>query len=275
MNFEYKNYQISKQSQPSKHETAVDLKDLIKHLSTLFRKNNITYDQSKYLFREVRLRNKLKPSNKPSVVKNPLTPVEMIELWETAYRKNTEHGLIIETLYFTGARNNEFCHMEVKDFFPDENKIFIRKGKGDKQHICKQRFVPIPQFLSHKLRIHIGKNNRTYLFETIRYDKYSTRRINEIVKQYGAESGIPKHIHPHLLRHSIATYLREKGWATDRIAVFLGHTDSGVTERVYAKVGFPTINREYQQLVSGSYQQNDNVLHLQKSYSTELPNFPT
>ena len=55
---------------------------------------------------------------------------------------------------------------------------------------------------------------------------------------------------PHLIRHSLATHLRESGMPIDRISVILGHADSGVTERVYAKISFSTVNKDYQKIMS-------------------------
>lgn len=236
--------QSSGEVRSSEHKS--EIARLIKHISTLMRKNKIDYDQTKYIFKEVRKNCGLKPNTKVKKARNPLTPKEVSLLWTTAYQHNSEHGLIIETLFFTGARNNEFCNLRVEDFYPEENKLHITKGKGK-----KERFVPIPTDLVNKLHVHLRNRRSGYLFETQRYDRYSTRRIQDIVKKYGKLAGLNKRVFPHLLRHSIATYLREKGWSTDRIAVFLGHVDSGVTERVYAKIGFPTINKEYQQLVTG------------------------
>jgi integrase/recombinase XerD len=227
-------------------EAKPNFKELIKHMATLFRKLNVNYDQSKYLFKMVRIRNKLKPNTQVKKKRNPLSIKETHDLIEAAYNKNSEHGLIIETLYATGSRNNEFCHIKIENIYFDEFKIHIKEGKG-----AKERFVPIPIELCKKIRLHISNHKaQTYLFETQRYDKYSTRRINEIVKYYGKIAIPNKRVFPHLIRHSLATHLRESGMPIDRISVILGHADSGVTERVYAKISFSTVNKDYQKIMS-------------------------
>jgi len=238
-------YKSNDTSHLPKHDTAIDFKELIKHTATLFRKAGVSYDQSKYLFKMVRIRNKLKPNTIVKKQRNPLSIKEMFDLIETAYDNNSEHGLMIETLYATGARNNEFCHIKIEDLYFDEFKIHIKEGKG-----AKERFVPIPIELCKKLRLHIDNHkDHVYLFETQRYDKYSTRRVNEIVKYYGKLAIPNKRVFPHLIRHSLATHLRESDMPIDRISVILGHADSGVTERVYAKISFSTINKDYQQIM--------------------------
>ena len=224
-----------------------NFKELIKHTATLFRKANVSYDQSKYIFKMVRIRNKLNPNTIVKKQRNPLSLKEIHDLIETTYDKNSEHGLMIETIYATGSRNNEFCHIKIEDIFFDEFKIHIKEGKG-----AKERFVPIPKELCKQLKLHIDNHkDQIYLFETQRYDKYSTRRVNEIVKHYGKLAIPNKRVFPHLLRHSIATHLRESGMPIDVISVILGHADSGVTERIYAKISFSTVNRDYQQIMGG------------------------
>lgn len=237
-------------------ENKPNFKELIKHTAMLFRKHNVNYDQSKYLFKMVRIRNKLKPNTEIKKQRNPLSLKEIHDLIETAYDNNSEHGLMIEVLYSTGARNNEFCNIKIEDFYPNEYKIEIKKGKGDKKYTCKERPVPIPKELCKQIKLHIDNHkDQVYLFETQRYDKYSTRRINEIVKQYGKIAIPNKRVFPHLLRHSIATHLREAGMPIDRISIILGHADSGVTERVYAKVSFSSVNMDYQQLMGAKREQ--------------------
>ena len=51
----------------------------------------------------------------------------------------------------------------------------------------------------------------------------------------GAESAHLKHIHPHMLRHTFATRLRDKGVPLDRIMELLGHSNIQQTMR-YAKM---------------------------------------
>jgi len=51
----------------------------------------------------------------------------------------------------------------------------------------------------------------TYLFESHRHRPYSTRRIRQLVKQYGVAAGIAKWVYPHLFRHQLITYLTKQG----------------------------------------------------------------
>jgi len=75
--------------------------------------------------------------------------------------------------------------------------------------------------------------NRT-LFETNRHLPYSPRRVQQIVKTTAAKAEIKKRVYPHLLRHSVATTLLERGMPIEQIQKFLGHAKLETT-RVYAE----------------------------------------
>lgn len=61
------------------------------------------------------------------------------------------HGLLIKTLFQTGARVSEFTGIRVEDLFFDELMILINKGKGG-----KSRYVPILAELAQEPQTHLG-----------------------------------------------------------------------------------------------------------------------
>src|SRR5262249_19951903 len=113
-----------------------------------------------------------------------------------------ERGLLMKPLLQTGARVSEFVNIKVEDFFFDETMILIAKAKGG-----KSRYVPILSELAQELRTHLGDRSAGYLFETNRRMRYSSRRIQQIVKGVAERAKIKKRVYPHLLRHSVATTL--------------------------------------------------------------------
>ncbi len=60
------------------------------------------------------------------------------KLIKQAYRETSTHGLLLKTLFLTGARVSEFVSLKVTDLFFDEQMILIEKGKGG-----KSRYVPL------------------------------------------------------------------------------------------------------------------------------------
>jgi len=80
----------------------------------------------------------------------------------------------------------------------------------------------------------LGNRTTSYLFETNRHLPYSPRRIQQIVKATAEKAKIKKRVYPHLLRHSVATTLLERGMPIEQIQKFLGHAKLEITQ-VYAE----------------------------------------
>jgi integrase/recombinase XerD len=103
-------------------------------------------------------------------------------------------------------------NITVEDFFFDGQMILISKAKGG-----KSRYVPILPELAQELKTALGTRSAGYLFETTHNHRYSPRRIQQIVKDTAAEAGITKPRYPHLLRHSVAQTLLNRGMPLEQI----------------------------------------------------------
>ncbi|HSX81960.1 MAG TPA: tyrosine-type recombinase/integrase [Candidatus Saccharimonadia bacterium] len=169
---------------------------------------------------------------------------EEARLMTHAYRMKGERGLLIKTLFQTGARVSEFVNIKVEDVFFEEQMILITKAKGG-----KSRYVPILPELAQELRTHLGQRTMGYLFETNRATCYSPRRIQQIVKETATQAEITKHVYPHLLRHSVATTLLERGMPIEQIQKFLGHSKLETTQ-LYAESSTAMMRESYQRALS-------------------------
>jgi len=83
----------------------------------------------------------------------------------------------------------------------------------------------------------------------MRHTRYSPRRIQQLVQETAALAGIEKRVYPHLLRHSVATTLLERGMPLEQIQKFLGHAKLETTQ-VYAESTAAMIKVSYQQALS-------------------------
>jgi integrase/recombinase XerD len=162
-----------------------------------------------------------------------------------AYRMKGTKGLLIKTLFQTGARVSEFVNIKVNELFFDEQMILISKAKGG-----KSRYVPILPELAQELRTHLGDRANGHLFETIHATPYSPRRIQQIIKETADEAKITKRGYPHLLRHSVATTLLERGMPLEQIQKFLGHSKLETTQ-IYAESSPEMIKDSYQRALGG------------------------
>jgi integrase/recombinase XerD len=161
-----------------------------------------------------------RPHSRVRVIER-LSGEEERRLIDTAYRSPGTRGLLIKTLFQTGARVSEFVAIEVRDFFFDEQMILIRQGKGG-----KPRYVPILPELAQELQTYRQGRAKGFLFETNRHTAFSPRRLQQLVKETADLAGITKRVTPHLLRHSVATTLLEHGMPLEQIQKFLGHARS-------------------------------------------------
>ncbi len=80
----------------------------------------------------------------------------------------------------------------------------------------------------------LGQRTVGYRFETNRATCDAPRRIQYMVKETAAQAQITKRVYPHLLRHSVATTLLERGMPIEQMQTFLGHAKLE-TPQVYAE----------------------------------------
>jgi len=232
----------SQKAEKSKSGFSADksLKELITATTKLWRKYHLTYDQARYVGKEVRRLLAINRTKDRKNVVQRLSREEETKLINQAYRDNSQNGLLLKMLFLTGARVAEFVSIKVEDFFFDEQMILISNGKGG-----KSRYVPILPELAQELRTYLGGRQTGYIFESNRHTKFSTRRIQQIVKETADRAGITKKVHPHLLRHTVATFLLEKGMPLEQIQKFLGHSKIETTQ-IYAESTTAMMKEGYQ-----------------------------
>ena len=148
-----------------------------------------------------------------------------------AKTRNLKHRLIISLLYSCGLRRGEIISLKCTDLNTERATIHIRQGKWG-----KDRMLPLPQSLLPLLREYVHFfQPKTYLFEGQTTPKYSPTSIANIVSNAAKNAGISQHITPHMLRHSYATHLLEKGVDLRYIQELLGHSNIDTTT-VYTHV---------------------------------------
>ena len=140
---------------------------------------------------------------------------------------------MLEVLYATGVRVSELVSLELNRVNLDHGYV-ITLGKGS-----KERIVPIGNAAIRKTRDYLSDarprllrgRSSEYLFVTSRTaSKMSRQRFWRIIKDYALAAGIHSHITPHVLRHSFATHLLERGADLRSIQAMLGHSDISTTQ---------------------------------------------
>ena len=126
------------------------LKAVIATTKKLWRQYHLTYAQTHYVAKEVRRALAIqRPKTRTRVVAR-LSCEEERQLIAHAYRAQGTRGLLIKTLFQTGARVSEFVNITANEVFFEEQMILISKAKGG-----KSRYVPILPQLAQELRTHL------------------------------------------------------------------------------------------------------------------------
>ena len=202
-----------------------------------------TYDQSKHLVAEARRRVGLTPPKRRRGAVDRLTSEELDALLNEAYEQSGTRGLMVRTLVETGSRVGAFCRMRADDVsFADLEVRVVDKGD-------KARDVPILRSLANELRLHLGERRTGYLFPSPRGGAYSKRRVQQIVKEVASEAGITKRVYPHLLRHTTAQRLADRGMPENLLQRFLGH-ESPETTQVYYEPSRANVDRAFREAMA-------------------------
>ena len=204
---------------------ASPLTEVIEQTARLWRKHHLDYDQTKYVVEQARKSLQLVPPKTRRRTVDRLDLSEVEKLIEAGYRLQSKYGLLIKTLFYTGARIAEFQHIRVQDLFFQDDPPQIHLTHAKRQ---SARYVPIPPGLAQELQTHLAGRESGYLFESNRHTCYSARTIQDLVKEAARAAGISKRVYPHLLHHSVATFLLQSGEVPlDQVQKFLGHLQLG------------------------------------------------
>jgi integrase/recombinase XerD len=146
---------------------------------------------------------------------------------------------LIELLYATGMRVSELIALRPGDVNLEASYLTCT-GKGD-----KQRIVPIGDEAAGWVRRYLrdarpellGKRSTGRLFVNARGGGPGLTRVGfwKILKSYATRAGLTRDLSPHMLRHSFATHLLERGADLRAIQMMLGHADLSTTQ-IYTHV---------------------------------------
>jgi integrase/recombinase XerD len=144
---------------------------------------------------------------------------------------------LIELLYATGLRVSELVGLRPSDVNLESGYLTCT-GKGD-----KQRMVPIGHTASEWVDRYmrnarpelVRRSGGPWLFVNARGRGLSRVGFWKILEAYGRQAGISRGLTPHVLRHSFATHLLERGADLRAIQMMLGHADLSTTQ-IYTHV---------------------------------------
>jgi integrase/recombinase XerD len=143
---------------------------------------------------------------------------------------------LISVLYATGLRVSELISLKLSNLHLDDGYVTCI-GKGD-----KERIVPIGQDATDWVKRYLAESRprlaasgSRWLFVNARGTPLSRVGFWKLLKEYGIKAGITRPISPHVLRHSFATHLLDRGADLRAIQMMLGHADLSTTQ-IYTHV---------------------------------------
>jgi integrase/recombinase XerD len=161
-------------------------------------------------------------------------------------RRGLRDKAMLELLYATGLRVSELVSLRLMDINLEDGFLICR-GKGG-----KERIVPFGQSAraavdryTQEARLKLLKKDSTIVFLTSRGEAFTRQGFWKMLKGYALSAGLDSKISPHVLRHSFATHLLERGADLRSVQLMLGHSQITTTQ-IYTHVTRKQIRRIYE-----------------------------
>ncbi len=144
---------------------------------------------------------------------------------------------MIEVMYSAGLRVSELCGLRLSDFHFDAGYVRCM-GKGSKERLVpigRQAMEIVQRYLRESRPKLLRENSPELLFLNRHGGACSRHGFWKTVSDFGRKAGLTKQLKPHMLRHSFATHLLDRGADLRAVQMMLGHTDIATTQ-IYTHV---------------------------------------
>ncbi len=152
--------------------------------------------------------------------------------------------LCVLLLARTGMRVGELCNLSADPVVEigDHHSLHVPVGK-----LRNDRYVPLhPELVDliadwqHANAVHIARTGRLLTDDVSTVDRH---RVARMVRRIAKNAGIGW-VHPHQLRHTLATQAINRGMRLESVAALLGHKNLEMT-MVYARIADATVAEDY------------------------------
>ncbi len=144
---------------------------------------------------------------------------------------------MIELMYSCGLRVSELCGLRVADLQAEAGCLRCI-GKGNKERLVpvgRQALEAVQRYLRGSRPKLLCEGSSPYLFLNQKGRKVDRIAYWKTLGQYGRKAGLRKALTPHMLRHSFATHLLDRGADLRSVQMMLGHSDISTTQ-IYTHV---------------------------------------
>jgi len=158
---------------------------------------------------------------------------------------------ILELFYSTGIRESELLELKLPDFHKSKDTIKVF-GKGSKERIIpvgRQAIEALNKYLERRVELFSDKTteeDKHMIFLTNNGKKFYRTGIYNIVNIYLKKAYGGKKCSPHVLRHTFATHMLDRGADIESVKQMLGHTSLSTTQ-IYTHVSIEHLKKIYNQ----------------------------
>jgi integrase/recombinase XerD len=152
---------------------------------------------------------------------------------------------MMELLYATGLRVSELIKLKL-DSLNFKEGFLICRGKGDKERIVPMggsAVLALKKYLESS-RPRLLKRKSQFVFLSQHGKPFTRQGLWKILKGYAEKAGLEKRVSPHILRHSFATHMLERGADLRSVQSMLGHSQITTTQ-IYTHVSRKRLKKVY------------------------------
>lgn len=183
--------------------------------------------------------------------------------------KDRDQALLM-LMFASGLRASEVVNLTFNqvDF---DNRIMKVSGKGN-----KDRLVPFTNSAKEAMLNYINglrkdllKEDTKYIFLNSQGNKMTVRGLEYILDEIEAKTGLYGKIHPHMLRHSFATKMLNRGADLRTIQELLGHSSIETTS-IYTHVAYENMKETYEKTFPRAKKEDSNLDYDEESDKNQL-----
>jgi len=149
---------------------------------------------------------------------------------------------IFELFYSTGARLSELVNAKLSDIDFQHRTLRVI-GKGNKERKVYLNYKSI-YHLKKYISARKTKSNDLFVINKSPFCPMKVAAIQAVFRKLGERANLPKQLHPHIMRHTLATHLLNNGAPISMVQKILGHESSSTTE-IYCQLTDKNVQEQF------------------------------